>query len=273
MSSLNNSSAKGNKSIRAAIKPYRKESTYKNIFSFPVVLWIIGYICFNFYLEWDNWQELIRENSIDPPNANTSTLERWMLIDPHSNAAIAHVRLAEVCKSIDIFDAVFMVMCAIVPVMSVVQFILRQQKIFYETLKCSNGFQWFLGFVFLAIMRAAEATVAFVLISLLLPSSFFMCYKMFAMYFCTLSFALLVVFMICVVLTSAISHSVLVFDVNYTSLGVIGKDAEIDVIHTKRRKVRKRSKFKDKEAESLIQEEAYSDKLDEEEEEYIDERV
>lgn len=266
-----NSSAK--KNVRAAVKPYKKESTYKNIFSFPVVLYIIGYICFNFYLEWDNWQKLVKENSIDPPHANASTLERWMYIDPNSNSAIAHVRLAEVCKNIDVFDAIFAAMCVIVPLMSVVRFIMRQQNIFYETLKCSNGLQWFVGFVFLAIMRAAEAWVAFVLMSLLLPSSFFMCYKMFAMYFCTISFSLLIVFIICVVLTSAISHSVLVFDVNYTSLGVIGKDNEIDVIHTKRRKIKKRGKYKDKESDSLIESDAYSDGLDEEEEAYIDERV
>lgn len=266
-------SKESSKSVRAAVKPYRKESTYNNIFSFPVVLYVIGYICFNFYLEWDNWQDLIKENSIDPPSVNSSTLERWTFVDPESNAAIAHVRLAEVCKNIEVFDAIFAVMCVLVPLMAVVKFILRQQKIFYETLKCSNGLQWFLGFVFLAIMRATEATIAFVLISLMLPSSFFMCYKMFAMYFCTLSFALLMVFIICVVLTSAISHSVLVFDVNYTSLGVIGKEAEIDVIHTKRRKIKKRSKYKDKESDALINEESYSDRLDEDEEAYIDERV
>ena len=73
------------------------------------------------------------------------------------------------------------------------------------------------------------------------------------------------------------SQSVLVFDVNYTSLGVVGRDQEIDVIETKRRKVagkRKKKKFHDNEADALMDDEApFSDELDDVEKEYIDERV
>lgn len=105
-----------------------------------------------------------------------------------------------------------------------------------------------------------------------------MCYRVVAMYFCTLTFATFVVFIICIIITSAVSQSVLVFDVNYTSLGVVGRDQEIDVIETKRRKVsRKRvrkKKFRDSEADSLIEEEtAYSDELDDDEKEYVDDVV
>jgi len=186
--------------------------------------------------------------------------------------------LEQVCDNLDIFDAIFLVMCIIIPLMSVVRFILRQEKIFHETLKCNNGLQWFAGFVFLACMRAVEALVSFVLITMLLPSSFFMCYRVVAMYFCTLTFATFVGFIICIIITSAVSQSVLVFDVNYTSLGVVGRDQEIDVIETKRRKVsRKRvqkKKFRDSEADSLIEEEtAYSDELDDDEKEYVDDVV
>lgn len=265
--------------VRAAVRPYKRESTYRNIFSFPVILYITGYLCFNFYLEWDNWQALIDKNTVkEAVTSNATTLEKWMVMDVNSNAAIAHLRLTEVCKRIDVFDAIFAVMCVIVPLLSVIQFLLRQQKVFHETLKCENGLQWFAGFVFLAIMRAVESVIAFVLISLLLPSSFFMCYRMAAMYYCTIVFALLIVFIVCIVLTSAVSHSVLIFNIDYTSLGVIGKDREIDIVHTKRRKIRKKQKqYKDKgkeETGALIEEdEPYSDKLGEEETEYIDERV
>ena len=265
-----------NRSIKAAIKPYKKESTYTNIFPFPVLLWIFGYVCFNFWMEWRNWDKLLENASRLPPqNSNASTFERWTVVDVNNNAAIGVLRLEQVCDNLDIFDAIFLVMCIIIPLMSVVRFILRQEKIFHETLKCNNGLQWFAGFVFLACMRAVEALVSFVLITMLLPSSFFMCYRVVAMYFCTLTFATFVVFIICIIITSAVSQSVLVFDVNYTSLGVVGRDQEIDVIETKRRKVpRKRvrkKKFRDSEADSLIEEEtAYSDELDDDEKEYVD---
>ena len=218
--------------ITAAIRPYKKESTYTNIFSFPVLLWIFGYLCFNFYLEWNNWDKLLEKASTVPEmSGNESTLERWMVVDLSDTAAIGIVRLQEVCDQLDIFDALFVGMCVIVPLLSVVRFLMRQQKILYETLKCkNNNVQWFAGFVFLAMLRATEATVAFFLITMLLPSSFLMCYRLVAMYYCTLTFGIFLGFVILIILTSAMSHSILVFDVKYTSLGVIGEKKQIDVI-------------------------------------------
>tara|TARA_B100000902_G_scaffold396431_1_gene457409 strand:- start:740 stop:1555 length:816 start_codon:yes stop_codon:yes gene_type:complete len=262
-----------NRSIKAAIKPYKKESTYTNILPFPIILWVFGYVCFNFWMEWQNWDKLLENMSAPPPaTPNATTLEKWMVVDIDNNAAIGVLRLEQVCNNLDIFDAIFLVMCIIVPILSVVRFILRQEKIFHETLKCKNGLQWFAGFVFLAFMRSVEALVFFVLLTMILPSSFFMCYRIVAMYFCTLTFAVFVAFIICIIITSAVSQSVLVFDVNYTSLGVVGNDSAIDVIETSRRKVRKRKKkkFKDNEGQSLIDETAYSDELDDDEKEYVD---
>lgn len=263
--------------ITAAIRPYKKESTYNNIFSAPVLLWIFGYLCFNFYLEWNNWDKLLEKASTMPePKGNASTLERWMVVDLTDTAAIGIVRLQEVCDQLDIFDAIFAVMCVLVPILSAVRFLMRQQKILYETLKCKNSnFQWFIGFVFLAILRAVEATVAFFLITMLLPSSFLMCYRLVAMYFCTLTFGVFMAFLIVIILTSAVSHSVLVFDVNYTSLGVIGRKQEIDVIQTKRRRRNAKNKYKDTESDALIddREGAFSDELDEADKAYIDETV
>lgn len=262
------------RSIKAAIKPYQKESTYTNIFPFPVLLWIFGYVCFNFWMEWQNWDKLLENASLPPPeNVNASTFERWMVVDVNNNAAIGVLRLEQVCENLEVFDAIFLIMCVIVPLMSIVRFILRQEKIFHETLKCNNGLQWFAGFVFLSIMRAVEALVAFVFITMILPSSFFMCYRVVAMYFCTLTFAAFVGFIICIIITSAVSQSVLVFDVNYTSLGVVGNDSAIDVVEKKRRKVRKRirQKYADKERDALIDDEQeYSDELDDDEKAYVD---
>ena len=101
--------------------------------------------------------------------------------------------------------------------------------------------------------------VAFVFITMILPSSFFICYRVVAMYFCTLTFATFVGFIICIIITSAVSQSVLVFDVNYTSLGVVGNDSAIDVVEKKRRKVRKRirQKYADKERDALIDDEQH----------------
>jgi hypothetical protein len=260
--------------ITAAIRPYKKESTYTNIFSAPVLVWIFGYLCFNFYLEWNNWDKLLEKASRLPKDANASTLERWMVVDLSDTASIGIVRLQEVCDQLDIFDAAFAIMCVMVPVLSVVRFLVRQQKILYETLKCKNSnFQWFAGFVFLALLRAIEAIVAFFLISMLLPSSFLMCYRLVAMYFCTITFGIFMGFIIVIILTSAVSHSVLVFDVNYTSLGVIGREQEIDVVQTKRRRVAKRTDYKDKESDALMEESAYSDELDSDEKRIIDETV
>lgn len=266
-----------NRSIKAAIKPYKKESTYTNIFPVPVLLWIFGYVCFNFWIEWQNWDKLLSSIS-EPPevNPNATTFEKWTIVDVNSNAAIGVLRLEQVCDNVDIFDGIFIGMCILIPLLSIVRFILRQQKIFHETLKCKNGLQWFFGFIFLACMRSIEALVAFVLMTMILPSSFFMCYRLVAMYFCTLTFATFIGFIICIIITSAVSQSVLVFDVNYTSLGVVGRNQEIDVIETKRRKVaRKRSqkkkKFHDNEADALMDDEApFSDELDDDEKEYID---
>ena len=138
--------------------------------------------------------------------------------------------------------------------------------------------QWFAGFVFLAVMRAIEALVAFVLITMVLPSSFFMCYRAVAMYFCTLTFATFIGFIVCIILTSAVSQSVLVFDVNYTSLGVVGKEGEIDVIETRRRKApsrrAKKKRFRDNEKDALMEDaeddDNYSDELNDYEKEYVD---
>ena len=100
-----------------------------------------------------------------------------------------------------------------------------------------------------------------------------MCYRLVAMYFCTLTFGVFMAFVIVIILTSAVSHSVLVFDVNYTSLGVIGRKQEIDVIQTKRRRRDARNKYKDAESDALIEEGAFSDELDEADKAYIDETV
>ena len=275
-----------NRSIKAAMKPYKKESTYTNVFSFPVLLWVFGYVCFNFWMEWQNWDKLLKKSSAPPPQKpNASTYERWTTVDVDNNAAIGVLRLEQVCDKLDILDGIFLCMCVLVPLLSIARFVLRQEKILHETLKCENGLQWFAGFVFLAGMRAIEAFVAFLLISMILPSSFFMCYRLVAMYFCTLTFATFIGFIVCIIITSAVSQSVLVFDVNYTSLGVVGKDQEIDIIETKRRRIRsaKKSrsakKFRDTEAEALMEEdEAYTDQpstdqLDTDEETYVDEVV
>ena len=75
------------RSIKAAIKPYQKESTYTNIFPFPVLLWIFGYVCFNFWMEWQNWDKLLENASLPPPeNVNATTFERWMVVDVNNNA-------------------------------------------------------------------------------------------------------------------------------------------------------------------------------------------
>ena len=243
--------------VQAAIRPYEKESTYTNIFSFPVLLWVSGYVCFNFYLEWNNWDKLLEKASSVPENI-TSTLDRWMVVDLSDTAAIGIVRLQEVCDQLTIFDALFALMCALVPLWSIVRFVLRQQNILYESIKCKdNNVKWFLGFVFLALLRAFEAFIAFFWISMVLPSSFLMCYKLVARYYCTLIFGIFIGFVVIVVLTSAVSHSILLFDVNYTSLGVIGKEKEIDVIQTKRRK-RVNKKYRDREGDALM-DEAFSD--------------
>ena len=259
--------------VTAAIRPYQKESTYTNIFSLPVILWVSGYVFFNFYLEWNNWDKLLKEASTVPKtDANATALERWMVVDLSDTAAIGIVRLQEVCNQLDVFDAVFALMCVVIPLMSIVRFVLRQQKVLYESVKCKNSFKWFTGFVFLGALRALEAFIAFFLITMVLPSSFLMCYRLVAMYYCTLIFGLFIGFLIVVVLTSAVSHTVLVFDVKYTSLGVIGKEQEIDVIQTKRRK-RSRRKYKDEEGDGLIENEDYSDGLTEEDKTYIDNTV
>tara|TARA_B100000519_G_scaffold202114_1_gene219512 strand:+ start:3396 stop:4193 length:798 start_codon:yes stop_codon:yes gene_type:complete len=261
------------RTIKAAIAPYKRESTYSNIFSFPVLIFLFGYLCFNFYLEWNNWDTLLERASSPPPHQNSSTLERWMVVDVDNSAAVGIVRLEQVCKNLEIFDAIFAVLCLVVPLLSVVRFLMRQEKVLYESLKCKNrSCQWFAGVVFLAALRAVEATVAFVLMAMLLPSSFFMCYRLVAMYFCTLVFGIFMAFVITIVLTSAVSHSVLVFDVNYTSLGVMGREQEIDVVETKRRPRRRRTDYKDDESEALVQE-PYSDGLNEEDKAYIDDTV
>ena len=260
------------RSIKAAIKPYKKESTYTNIFSIPVLLWIFGYVCFNFWMEWRNWDKLLKNAAEGPPqDPNATTIERWLTVDVNSNAVIGMLRLEQVCDSLEVLDMVFINLCIIIPLLSIVRFVLRQQKIFNETLKCNNGMQWLAGFVFLAIMRAIEALVALVLMTMVLPSSFFMCYRVVAMYFCTLTFAIFVGFIICIIITSAVSQSVLVYDIQYTSLGIVGKD-EIDVIETKRRRVSSSKKrFHDNEEDSLMDDESqYSDELTEKEKEYVD---
>ena len=262
-------------SIKAAIKPYKKESTYTNIFPVPVLLWVFGYICFNFWMEWQNWDKLLDKTSnAVPPPANASTFERWTTVDVDSNAAVGVVRLQLVCENLDVFNSVFIMMCIVIPVFSVVRFVLRQEKILHETLKCKNGLHWFAGFVFLGVMRGMEALVAFVLLTMILPSSFFMCYRVVAMYFCTLTFSAYVVFIVCIIITSAVSQSVLVFDVNYTSLGVVGKNNDIDVIETTRRKAprsRRKKKFRDNESDALMaDDEPFSDELDDDEKEYVD---
>lgn len=264
------------RSIKAAIKPYQKESTYTNIFSFPVLLWIFGYVCFNFWMEWRNWDKLLKNASTPPPvSENATTFDQWMVVDVDNNAAVGVVRLQEVCDSLDVLNAMFLCMCVIVPTLSVVRFVLRQEKIFHETLKCNNGIQWFAGFVFLSVMRAIEALVGFVLMTMILPSSFFMCYRVVAMYFCTLTFGTFIGFIVCIILTSAVSQSVLVFDVNYTSLGVVGKEGEIDVIETRRRKAPtrrgKKKRDRDNEKNALMDDAEDDDEsLNEYEKEYVD---
>jgi len=268
-------------SVKATAVPYKKESTYSNIFSLPVVLWVVGYIAYNFYLEWNSWDTLLEKASQPPAlGPNASTLDRWMQVDPTNNAAIAIVRLEQVCNAVEVFDALFIVLCFLIPVFSITRFAMRQKVVLFEAIKCKDGnVQWFIAYVFLGFLRGSEALVAFVLTTMVLPSSFFMCYRVVAQYFCTLVFAIFLGFLILVVLTSAVSRAVLVFDVNYRSLAVIGRKKELDVVQTKRRPSSRREDAA--EADSLMSGERFSDEryedddgsLDSDDKDYIDNAV
>ena len=65
-------------------------------------------------MEWQNWDKLLENMSAPPPaTPNATTLEKWMVVDIDNNAAIGVLRLEQVCNNLDIFDAIFLVICIV----------------------------------------------------------------------------------------------------------------------------------------------------------------
>jgi len=238
--------------------PEKREGTFSNIFSYVTLPWVLGYICFNFYIEWNNWDKLKEEadahNSTPPKPSNitisNSTWESYFKIDVNENLEMQIIRMNEVCENIEIFNIIFVLLLVVVPFASIIRYICRQGDIFKAACKCDNSCMWCIGLIVSLGMTAFEALLSFVIITMLLPSTFMYCYSVVAQYYCTLLFSGVVLFIIHWIFLVAINNAVLKYKIQYNSLGLVGRNNSIDKVHGRRK-----TPYKDKQG--------YSDEVDE----------
>lgn len=215
---LYNKMSENNINLRIPKTPEEKESAYNNSFNIINILFIIGYLIYNFSIEWQNWDKLSK-----PPTNNS-----WKVnIDDEIESQV--LRLDEVCKQVDNLAQLFIAALILSVTWSLSRFICRQWLILEQSLHSNGNCQWFLSLVLLAVLNQVQTGLTLFGILLILPTSFFTCYTVFSRYLCTIAISSFLSWFLLSLIISIISKPILNYRIPYQELGSVGKNVELDV--------------------------------------------
>ena len=210
--------SENNINLRIPKTPEEKESAYNNSFNIINILFIIGYLIYNFSIEWQNWDKLSK-----PPTNNS-----WKVnIDDEIESQV--LRLDEVCKQVDNLAQLFIAALILSVTWSLSRFICRQWLILEQSLHSNGNCQWFLSLVLLAVLNQVQTGLTLFGILLILPTSFFTCYTVFSRYLCTIAISSFLSWFLLSLIISIISKPILNYRIPYQELGSVGKNVELDV--------------------------------------------
>ena len=213
--------SENNINLRVPKSPDEKESSYNNSFNIVNIFCIIGYLGYNFSIEWQNWEKLSKRSY------NNS----WK-VSVNDEIESQVLRLEEVCKQIDNLSHIF-VICLVMSIMwSLFRFVCRQWLIFEQSMHSNGNCQWFLSLVLLAVLNQLQTGLTLFGILLILPTSFFTCYTALSRYLCTIAISCFIAWFILSLVISIISKPILNYRIPYQELGSVGKNVEVDVKRT-----------------------------------------
>ena len=254
--------------VELRVTPDQKESTCSNVFNFINVLAGFAYLCYQFSIEFGNWEKItdaynrqVETQSFTNPETNRTKTTTW-IISVADEAESQVMRLEEVCSKIDLLQNIFLATVALTSFWSGVGFIRRQYKICCNACKCVDS-TWSISMFLIFILTVIQSIVGLFIILLLSPTSFLTCYRDIARYFCTISVSVLTVFFLYNIILASLSKPVLAHTIQYTELTSVGSNCEVDVVRQKarrKRKVRRYDDDKDNSEEEVELTEQYSDK-------------
>tara|TARA_B100000902_G_C27295981_1_gene909951 strand:- start:523 stop:1272 length:750 start_codon:yes stop_codon:yes gene_type:complete len=231
-------------SVNIELEPDNKENAWNNIFNMITILWLLGYIGYQFYIEWSNW------------DSYESTFNNTWRINVADAVEAQTMRLTRICKNEALFEQIFYYVLGATGFYSLIKFICRQSSLLSASLNCETGIQWFLSLILYGLLLCVQADAAFFTLSLMLPSTFMVCYEGIAKYYCTILFGSIVGQLILSAIIAVIGKPILNYKVKYTGL-VRGSNGEIEV--TQKRSIRNNKRFAN-----------FKDNKDEEVEVYLD---
>lgn len=196
--------------------PDEKESTFDNSFNIVNVVAVVGYLCYNFSIEWQNWDKI-----------SSSYNESWR-VSVSDDIESQVMRLDEVCKNLYVTIQLFTVIVGISVLWSATRFICRQWLIFEQATSSESNCKWFSSLLFLMFLKQLQTGVTLFGMLLILPTSFFSCYSILSRYLCTVAISCFIIWFLLSVIISIISKPILNFRIPYTELGAVGRNVEVD---------------------------------------------
>ena len=181
-----------------SVKPQTTRSSFDSIFPWPTVLYVLGYLIYNFTVEYRSWGG---EAIVD---------------------STAQSKFDEICDSKTLLYWIFFSLAA----MSILWVFFKFGYVHYKVIEqstMSSHIGWFFSLMWLAIMEAAKATIGVVLVALLIPSSWMLCIPILAHYQCTISLSLAVVLAIICCIVKSVEQPILHYKVRYCSLDVLSQ--------------------------------------------------
>lgn len=224
--------SENNINLRIPKTPDEKESSCNNSFNIVNILCIIGYLGYNFSIEWQNWEKLSK------PSYNNS----WQ-VSVSDEVESQVLRLEEVCKQIDNLTNIFVISLVVSILWSLVRFICRQWLIIEQSLHSNSSCKWFFSLILLAILNQLQTGLTLFGILLILPTSFFTCFTVLSRYLCTVAIGCFLAWFFLSLIISIISKPILNYRIPYQELGSVGKNMEVDV----RKKSYKDNKYDEQE--------------------------
>ena len=209
--------SENNINLRIPKSPEEKESAYNNSFNVVNILFIIGYLIYNFSIEWQNWDKLSKRST-----------NSWK-VNINDEIESQVLRLDEVCKQVDELTQLFIAALFLSVTWSLSRFVCRQWLILEQSLHSNGNCQWFLSLVLLAILNQIQTGLTLFGMLLILPTSFFTCYTAFSRYLCTIAISCFLSWFLLSLIISIVSKPILNYRIPYQELGSVGKNVELDV--------------------------------------------
>jgi len=206
--------------VNIELEPDNKENAWDNIFNIITVLWLLGYIGYQFYIEWSNW------DSYESEFNNTWRINVADAVETQT------IRLTRICKNELIFEKVFYYVLGANMIYSFLKFTCRQYSTVSNSLRCETGVQWFLSLMLYAILLCMQSTGGFFALTLMLPSTFMVCYEGIAKYYCTILFGSLIGLLFLSFIIAILGKPILNYKIKYSNL-VRSESGEIEVMNKK----------------------------------------